>query len=180
MFIRSDQLDQLEKCDSIRYIKVITGVRRCGKTILLRQVKDSLRRCGVANNQIHFFNFSQLHRQQLADWQSLINLISKKLIENKVNYLFLDELDQLDHVPAFLQEIIKHRNVSLYITATSRSFLARLAPLQSQLVIIPVLPLSFAEFCQHHRQPVNEHTLYQYLNVGGFPFAQDVRDQLRR
>ena len=180
MFIRLDQLDQLEKCDSIRYIKVITGVRRCGKTILLRQVKDSLRRCGVANNQIHFFNFSQLHRQQLADWQSLINLISKKLIENKVNYLFLDELDQLDHVPAFLQEIIKHRNVSLYITATSRSFLARLAPLQSQLVIIPVLPLSFAEFCQHHRQPVNEHTLYQYLNVGGFPFAQDVRDQLTR
>ena len=77
MFIRSDQLDQLEKCDSIRYIKVITGVRRCGKTILLRQVKDSLRRCGVANNQIHFFNFSQLHRQQLADWQSLINLIGR-------------------------------------------------------------------------------------------------------
>lgn len=180
MFIRSNQLDQLERYDSTRCIKVITGVRRSGKTILLRQVKDSLRRRGVANNQIHFFNFNQRHRCQLVDWQSLINLISKKIIEKKVNYLFLDELDQLDHALPFLQEIIKHRNVSLYVTAASQSFLTQLAPLQARLVIIPVLPLGFAEFCQHHHQVASERSLYQYLNIGGFPFAQDVRDQLTR
>ena len=139
MFIRSIQLDQLEKCTDIQCIKVITGVRRCGKTILLRQVKDSLRRHGIANNQIHFFNFGQFHRRQLIDWHLLAASISKKLIEKKINYLFLDELDQLDHVLPFLQEIIKHHNVSLYVTAASQSFLDRLAPLQARLVIIPVL-----------------------------------------
>ncbi len=180
MFTQIYQLDQLEKCDDIQRIKVITGVRRSGKTILLRQVKDSLRRRGVANNQIHFFNFSQLHRRQLIDWQTLAASINKKLIAKKVNYLFLDELNQLDHVLPFLHEMLKHPNVSLYITAASQSFLTRLAPLQSRLVVIPVLPLGFAEFCQHHRQPTSERTLYQYLNIGGFPFVQDVRDQLTR
>lgn len=180
MFIRSIQLDQLEKCTDIQCIKVITGVRRCGKTILLRQVKDSLRRHGIANNQIHFFNFGQFHRRQLIDWHLLAASISKKLIEKKINYLFLDELDQLDHVLPFLQEIIKHHNVSLYVTAASQSFLDRLAPLQARLVIIPVLPLGFAEFCQHQHQPANQQGLYQYLNIGGFPFVQDIRDQLTR
>lgn len=180
MFTRICQLDQLENYDDNRRIKVITGVRRSGKTILLRQVKDSLRRCGVTNNQIHFINFSQLHRRQLVDWRPLASTISKKLTENKVNYLFFDELDQFDHALPFLQEMIKYQNVSLYITAAAQSFLTQLAPLQSQLVVIPVLPLGFAEFCQHHCLPASEHALYQYLNIGGFPFAQDVRDQLTR
>lgn len=180
MFTRLYQLDQLERCDDIQRIKVITGVRRSGKTILLRQVKDSLRRHGIANNQIHFINFNQLYRRQLVDWHTLASAISKKFIENKVNYLFFDELDQFDHALPFLQEMIKHQNVILYITAASQSFLTQLASLQSQLAIIPVLPLGFAEFCQHHHQPANEHTLYQYLNVGGFPFIQNIRDQLTR
>lgn len=180
MFTRICQLDQLENYDDNQRIKVITGVRRSGKTILLRQVKDSLRRRGVTNNQIHFINFSQLHRRQLVDWRPLASTISKKLTENKVNYLFFDELDQFDHALPFLQEMIKYQNVSLYITAAAQSFLTQLAPLQSQLVVIPVLPLGFAEFCQHHCLPASEHALYQYLNIGGFPFVQDVRDQLTR
>ncbi|MGN1282459.1 MAG: ATP-binding protein [Limosilactobacillus sp.] len=180
MFVRSYQLDQLKECNDNQCVKVITGVRRCGKTILLRQVKDSLRRRGVANSQIHFFNFSQFYRQQLVDWPVLAASISKKLIAKKMNYLFLDELDQFDHALPLLQAIIKHCNVSLYVTAAAQSFLTQLAPLQSRLVVIPVLPLGFAEFCQHHHQPANQHTLYQYLNVGGFPFAQGFRDQLTR
>ena len=177
MFIRSFQLDQFEKYADKSRIKVITGVRRSGKSILLRQVKSTLRRRGVNKEQLHFVSFSQLHRQLLIDWPSLAAMIKKKLVAKKENYLFLDELDQLDDAVPLLQELLNQGNVNLFVTTATRSLIDRLAPLKKQLAIISVLPLSFAEFCQYQGHPANRQGLYQYLNTGGFPFAQDVHDQ---
>lgn len=176
MFTRSFQLDQFEKYADKSRIKVITGVRRSGKSILLRQVKATLRRQGVNKAQLHVICFNQLHRQLLVDWRSLASSIKEKLVAKKENYLFLDELDQVDQVIPFLQELLSWGNINLFMTTASRSLLDRLAPLADRLVIIPVLPLSFAEFCQYQGRTANRQALYQYLNIGGFPFAQDVRD----
>lgn len=77
MFTRSFQLDQFIKYSNESWIKVITGVRRSGKSILLRQVKDSLRRNGVSMDQLHVVRFNQLHRQLLIDWPSLAASIEK-------------------------------------------------------------------------------------------------------
>ena len=178
MFKRSFQLDQFNNFSSNGVIKVFTGVRRAGKTILLRQVKDSLRRQGVENKQLTFIRFNQLHRGLLADQAGLLASIKDQLNAAKESYLFLDELDQVDHACPLLQQLNNQPNTSLFVTTSSRSLLTQLSPLQDQLMVIPVLPLSFTEFCQYHRQPANRQALYQYLNTGGFPFAQSVHDQL--
>lgn len=176
MFTRSYQLDQFAKCADKSRIKIIAGVRRSGKSILLRQVKDSLRRNGVDKGQLHVVRFKQLHRQLLIDGPSLAATIKEKLVVGRENYLFLDELDQLDQVVPFLQTLLSWGNVNLFVTTASRSLLDRLAPLAKRLVVIPVLPLGFAEFCQYQGQPADRQALYQYLNTGGFPFAQGIRD----
>jgi predicted AAA+ superfamily ATPase len=176
MFTRSYQLDQFEKCTDKSRIKVISGVRRSGKSILLRQVKDTLRRTGVGKDQLHVVHFNQLHRQLLIDGPSLAATIKEKLADQKENYLFLDELDQLDQVVPFLQTLLGWGNINLFVTTASRSLFDRLTPLAKRLVVISVLPLSFAEFCQYQGQPANHQSLYRYLNTGGFPFAQSIRD----
>ncbi|MCX2186204.1 AAA family ATPase [Limosilactobacillus pontis] len=176
MFTRSLQLDQFIKYSDKSWIKVITGVRRSGKSILLRQVKDSLRRSGVSMDQLHVVRFNQLHRQLLIDWPSLAASIEKKFAAKKENYLFLDELDQVDAVVPLLQDLLSRGNVNLFVTAATRSLIGRLSPLRAQLVVIPVLPLGFSEFCRYQGHPADHQALYRYLNTGGFPFAQGVHD----
>lgn len=176
MFTRSLQLDQFIKYSDKSWIKVITGVRCSGKSILLRQVKDSLRRSGVSMDQLHVVRFNQLHRQLLIDWPSLAASIEKKFAAKKENYLFLDELDQVDAVVPLLQDLLSRGNVNLFVTAATRSLIGRLSPLRAQLVVIPVLPLGFSEFCRYQGHPADHQALYRYLNTGGFPFAQGVHD----
>ena len=176
MFTRLLQLDQFTKYSDKSWIKVITGVRRSGKSILLRQVKDSLRRRGVGMDQLHVVRFNQLHRQLLIDWPSLAASIEKRLAAKKENYLFLDELDQVDAVVPLLQDLLSRGNVNLFVTAATRSLIDRLSPLRAQLVVIPVLPLGFSEFCRYQGHPADHQALYRYLNTGGFPFAQGVHD----
>ena len=178
MFVQISQLDQLEKYADPRLIKVISGVHRSGKTVLLQQFKDRLRRQGVSNQQFQFIRFSQLEHPQLANWSELCCSIETRLVADKPNYLFLDECDYLSEIVPLLQRLLNEDQVNIFITAASRSFLKRLAPLQERCVTISVLPLGFAEFCQYRKLPVSRHSLYQYLNRGGFPFAQEIHGTL--
>ncbi len=127
-------------------------------------------------DQLHVVRFNQLHRQLLIDWPSLAASIEKKLAAKKENYLFLDELDQVDAVVPLLQDLLSRGNVNLFVTAATRSLIGRLSPLRAQLVVIPVLPLGFSEFCRYQGHPADHQALYRYLNTGGFPFAQVVHD----
>ncbi|MCH3921376.1 ATP-binding protein [Limosilactobacillus sp.] len=174
MFVRNLQLDQLEKYADSQLIKVISGVHRSGKTVLLQQLKDRLRRQGVSNDQFQFIRFGQ----QLASGADLWNTIESRLVAGKPNYLLLDEFDYLPEIIPLLQRLLKDGRANVFITAASRSFLKRLAPLEERCVTIPVLPLGFAEFCQYRNLPASSHSLYQYLNRGGFPFAQEVHGSL--
>ncbi|WP_267201217.1 ATP-binding protein [Limosilactobacillus kribbianus] len=178
MFAQISQLDQLEKYTDPRLIKVIIGVHRSGKTVLLQQFKDRLRRRGVSNQQFQFIRFSRLEHQLLANWPDLWRSIDSRLVAGKPNYLFLDEFDYLPEIIPFLQQLLRQEQVNVFITAASQSFLKRLAPLQERCVTISILPLGFAEFCQYRNLPASRHSLYQYLNRGGFPFAQEVHGAL--
>lgn len=174
MFIRNCYIDQLKKIQKNNFIGVLVGVKRSGKTILLEQYRTLLRRLGVSNRQIQVINFNRITDRHLLNSSSLYQQISKKLIEEKQNYLFLDELEAIGDFLPLLRKLQAIANLTIFITGSTTATLAALTPMKARCCIIPILPLTFSEYLEYHHEQPSLHCLYQYLNQGGFPFSQDL------
>lgn len=174
MFAHLLQLDQLKNSKCNLNIKIILGVRRSGKTTLINQYQACLKRNGVPSRQITTINFERSPLLVSQGAAELGKQIKNKLAKNKINYLFLDELDVLPNYQELIGRLVGCANIDLYITGSDSriSQLANKFPCQ----LIPVYPLNYHEFIDYHRQPADFTSLYHYLNRGGFPFAQGIRD----
>ena len=95
--IRQQYLDQLTLSKDQNVIKVVTGVRRSGKSTLLELFQDTLREQGIADSQIQSFNFEEEKNVELRDWRKLHHRIEQKLVPDKMNYIFLDEVRSEEH-----------------------------------------------------------------------------------
>ena len=146
--IRTAYLNKLKDFKEKNLIKVITGIRRSGKSVLMEQFQDELRKSGVSNRQIVSLNFEMLENEKLLDYNTLHDYIKKQLCVGEWTYVFLDEI-QL--VPAFQKTINSLRTkdlVDIYITGSNSSLLSsELATLLTgRCITIHVLPLSFKEY----------------------------------
>lgn len=92
MIERKEYLNQLESWKDKQIIKVITGIRRCGKSTLLRQFQDRLIKNGVSQTQIISINFEDMQFEDLLDYKNLYKYIQDQIIENVKMYIFLDEV----------------------------------------------------------------------------------------
>lgn len=173
MFVRSKQLDQLKDAISDSTIKVVYGVRRAGKTTLLEQFRSYLKRQGVPSVRILIYDFEHVTPSQM-DPVLLFQQIRKKLIKDQATYLFLDELGAVPNYQLLVQKLVRLPQVDLYVTSSSTS-ITRLAN-QFPCRMIYLGPLGFREFVDYHQLPANLSSLYHYLNTGGFPFAQEIRN----
>ena len=97
MIQRPEYLDFLIKLKDKKIIKVITGIRRCGKSTLFKLFKEYLLENKVSKEQIISINFENPKDNIFNDWQELYNYINKKLVKNKMNYIFLDEIQILNN-----------------------------------------------------------------------------------
>lgn len=177
MFNRNIYIDQLQEEQQNKIIRVLVGVRRSGKTILLEQYRAFLRRQEIKNGQIQVINFNRLTDPHLLDPAFLYQRIKKKLIKGKQNYFFLDELEAIGDFLPLVSKLHVIDNLTIFITGSTAATLAALAPIKDRCRIIPVLPLTFSEYLEcHHEQPSFQR-LYQYLNQGGFPFSQGLYSQ---
>lgn len=175
MFIRSNYLDQLLNHDPQQPLKILVGVRRSGKSTLLEQVRASLRRQGVTNDQLHTLRFNRYTDPALRQPKSLLAAIKKELTTGKPNYLFLDELEFLTDCSEILVSLAQLPKLTVFITGSSTNSLTMTAPIRDQCQVIPIFPLTFSEYlAAHHWQPSAQH-LHHYLNTGGFPLAQQLR-----
>lgn len=174
MFARSFQLDQLRKskCDST--IKIIFGIRRSGKSTLINQYQAWLKQDGISCRQIKTIDFEQDLNFFALNITTIVNKIKKSLIKEQVNYLFLDELESLPNYQQLVRQLVKLTNVDLYITGSDHQICKLAQQFPSQL--IAVRPFRFHEFIDFHHQPADFTSLYHYLNRGGFPFVQNIRD----
>ena len=96
MVLRKEYLSQLTAWREEQVIKVITGVRRCGKSTLLKQYQDQLLQQGVSQDQIITINFEELEYEHLLDYQALYQYIKERLCPNRMTYIFLDEIQKVD------------------------------------------------------------------------------------
>lgn len=172
MIIRQEYLNQLRLLKNQKVIKVITGIHRSGKSTLLELFRDDLKKQNIAKEQIQFFNFEEEKNVDLRDWRKLHQTIEEKLIQNKMNYIFLDEIQKVDHFEELVNSLFVKKNVDLYITGSNAFLLSsELATLLTgRYISIHLLPFSFKEYTEMYPDETNYDRLFEkYLNSSSFP-----------
>lgn len=173
MILRKEYLKNLIEFQNKDVIKVITGVRRCGKSTLFRQFMDYLLESGVSDEQIIFINLEDLDHEALLEYKTLYAYITERLSENKQFYVFVDEVQQCPHFEKVIDSLFIKHNVDVYITGSNAYMLSgEIATLVSgRYITIDMLPLSFREYFYNvENNMTKEKAFNQYLKSGSFPY----------
>ncbi len=175
MIIRNEYMNQLQAWKDEQVIKVVTGIRRCGKSTLLRQFQDKLLRDGVTREQIISINFEDLDFEELLDYKALYSYIKERLCPDKMTYIFLDEIQKVDSFPKAVDSLFIKENTDIYITGSNAYLLSGdLATLLTgRYVELSMHPLSFAEY-QEYSGESGEKALSDYMKFGGFPYLSQM------
>ena len=190
---RKEYLDFLVKSKDRQIIKVVSGVRRCGKSTLFEIYKDFLLENGVAKNQIISINFEDMDYEELTDYKKLYEYIKSKMIGDKKNYIFLDEIQHVDKFEKVVDSLFIKENTDLYITGSNAYFMSsELATLLSgRYIELKMLPLSFKEYYQakleyeklEQKENRTSKTLIQYYNEyivnSSFPYTLQLDSDLK-
>ncbi len=179
MIRRETYLTDLERLKDKRFIKVLTGVRRSGKSTLLALFQEQLITDQVSQTQIQSYNFEDLALADYLDYRKLYEKITDNLQADQMNYIFLDEIQMVPEFERVLDSLFIKENVDLYVTGSNAYMLSgELATLLSgRYVELKVYPLSFVEFFS--ALGGDKATVFQrYLEFGGFPYATEIPDEL--
>lgn len=176
LIARNEYLEQLKTWREKDMIKVVTGVRRCGKSTLFELYIDHLKSTGVKPEQIISINLEDVDNAELLNHATLHEYIKARLCDNKWTYVFIDEVQNCDEYERALSSLYLRKNVDIYITGSNAYMLSgELATkLTGRYVTIDMLTLSFAEYCQAIVIPDNRKRFVQYMNFGGFPYTTAI------
>jgi len=178
MVERKEYLDELWKWKDQNVIKVVTGLRRCGKSTLLGMFQALLEDSGVDGKQIISINFEDLQYESLTDYSKLYQYISDHLCQSGMNYIFLDEIQMVADFQKAVNSLHLKDNVDLYITGSNAYMLSgELATLLSgRYVEIRMLPLSFQEYRKLKGDSDADSQFSEYLRYGGLPYIATLDD----
>ena len=172
MVERKEYLDQLEQWREEQVIKVVTGIRRCGKSTLLSQYQDRLKAGGVPAEQIVSVNFEELEYEELLDYRKLYAYLKQRLVAGQTTYIFLDEIQKVPDFEKVVDSLYVKPDVDIYITGSNAYMLSGdLATLLTgRYVEIRMLPLSLKEFLAVTGLE-EERGFAEYLRSGGLPYV---------
>jgi len=176
--LRHQYLDTLRVLKDKNLIKVITGVRRSGKSTLMTQFQDLLRK---ENSKVNILaiNFDTPEFRDLAekDWNAVYSFIEKKIKKKAVNYIFLDEVQNVAEFEKLLEGLFVHPDIDLYVTGSNAYLLSsELATLLTgRAYEVHVMPFSFKEYSEFSNSGKSvERVFADYLQTGGFPEAVNL------
>lgn len=174
MVTRETYLQKLRLLKNQNVIKVITGIRRCGKSTLLEAFKNELKASGVSSDGIIFLNFEERENLNLTDWTTLYDEIIKKIKTNKKYYVFLDEVQLVNNFENLINSLFTKKQIDLYVTGSNAYLLSsELATLLTgRYIAINVQPYSFREYTLAYQEEKNIDRLFRkYINASSFPEA---------
>ena len=172
MVERKEYLDQLWMWKDEQQIKVVTGIRRCGKSVLLEQYQQRLLEDGVTPQQIISINFENLDYEHLKDYMALYTYLKERLCPDKMTYIFLDEIQEVQHFEKVVDSLYIREDVDIYITGSNAYMLSgELATLLSgRYIEIKMLPLSFREYTVVTGLS-KEEAFAEFMKTGGIPYV---------
>ena len=175
MVERKEYLEQLWSWKDESLIKVVTGLRRCGKSTLLMQYQNRLRQSGVEEEQIVSINFEDLDYEPLLDYRELYKYIKERLCLNKMTYIFLDEVQNVPSFEKVIDSIYVKENTDVYITGSNSYMLSSdlATSLSGRYVEISLLPLSFREYLTLTGLE-KQKAFSEYMNTGGLPYVASM------
>ncbi|MDR3264812.1 MAG: ATP-binding protein, partial [Synergistaceae bacterium] len=174
MIKRDEYLKKLIGFRDRQLIKVITGIRRCGKSTLLEIYRQHLLSAGVSDGRIISINFEDMDNDHLRQPRELHDHIVSRLDRDAMNYVFLDEVQAVEDFPRVVDSLFIKKNVDVYITGSNAYMLSEeIATLLSgRYVELSMLPLSFAEYVSSFGDRTDLSRRYSdYLRYSSFPYA---------
>lgn len=178
MIIRDAYLNQLIQLKDEHLIKVITGIRRCGKSTLMTQFQDWLRQSGVPHENIVSLNFEERENAVFTDWQAVYDHIMKELPDDGSRYVFLDEVQAIPSFEKLVDALFVKQGIDLYITGSNAYLLSSELGtfLSGRYISINMHPFSFAEYVASFPEEQNTDRLFrQYMNNSCFPQAVNMQ-----
>lgn len=176
LVVRREYLERLNNLKRKKLIKIVTGIRRCGKSTVLEMFRAQLLNEGVEENQIIFLNLEEYENKDLRNPDALYSYIKERLT-SKMNYIILDEIQRVENFPDVVDSLYVKKNVDLYLAGSNSSLLSsEIATLISgRYVEIKMLPLSFKEFVVATKQEDNLSKAYnQYVSTSSFPYVLEL------
>lgn len=178
MIERKEYLNRLIAGREKKVIKVVTGVRRCGKSTLFQLYIDYLKSTGVTDDQIISVNLEDIDYENLLNYKALYEYVKERLQKDKYTYVFLDEVQNCMDFEKAVDSLYIKPNVDVYITGSNAYMLSgELATLLSgRYITIEMLPLSFREYCiaQAGNGKSLRENFNDYLRFGSFPYIAQL------
>ncbi|MBP3476360.1 MAG: ATP-binding protein [Lachnospiraceae bacterium] len=177
MIKREIYLDRIRPFYESEMVKVITGIRRCGKSTIMRQIIDEIRDNGIGADHIVYINFEDYKYRKISNADALYEYIEARIKDDKKYYLFFDEIQNVDEFELVINSFRATHNTSIFITGSNSKLLSgELAShLSGRTLSFRVMPFNFQEFCEFKKSEGQERTLDEYmqefLTWGGFPLV---------
>ena len=178
--IREEYLNKLIALKDKHIIKIITGIRRCGKSTLFEIYQDYLINSGVSSEQIISINFEDYDYEELLEPHKLYEYVKNKIITGKKMYIFLDEIQNVIDFHKVIDSLFIKKNIDLYLTGSNAYMLSSdIATLISgRYVEIKMLPLSFKEYVQSTGDKNDLTKKYKdYIEFSSFPYVLELKNQ---
>lgn len=173
MIERPNYLQELISFKEKDLIKIVTGIRRCGKSTLFDLYIEYLLANGVNKNQIIRMNLEEYEFNDIVDYNDLCNYVNSKLVIDKMNYVFIDEVQRVIDFQKACDSLYIKKNIDLYITGSNSKLLSgELATLLSgRYVEIKMLPLSFKEYISYVGEVDIQKKYVDYITKSSFPYT---------
>ena len=173
MIERPDYLQELISFKEKDLIKIVTGIRRCGKSTLFDLYIEYLLLNGVNKDQIIRINLEEYEFNDIIDYNDLYDYVNSKLLNDKMNYVFIDEVQKINEFQKACDSLYIKKNVDLYITGSNSKLLSgELATLLSgRYVEIKMLPLSFKEYISYVGETDIQKKYVDYITKSSFPYT---------
>jgi len=181
MIKRVFYLEQIKPFMHTDLIKILIGVRRSGKSTLLKQIIDELKTTNIHENQIIYLNFEDYEIRKYKDENLLYDYLVSRLAKNKKTYIFLDEVQEVNHFEKVVNSLNATKNVDIYLTGSNSKMLSGeyATLLTGRYKSFNIFPFSFKEMKTYHKDLDHKSLFNLYIAYGGFPVIQmfDQADQ---
>ena len=175
MIVREQYLERIRPFYDSEMIKVITGIRRCGKSTIMKQIINELISNNVPENRIIYINFEDYKYRKISTPDALYEYIENKIEGDKKYYLFIDEIQNVDEFELVINSFRATHNISIFITGSNSKLLSgELAShLSGRTISFRIMPFSFKEYWlfQKEKGKSKEELLSEYMIWGGFPLV---------
>lgn len=162
-------------------IKILVGIRRCGKSVILKQIIDEIKQNGIKEDHIIYINFELLEYEELQDYKKLHTYIKENIKDDKTYYIFLDEIQRVEKFETVINSLrASLDNISIFITGSNSKLLSNelSTVLSGRYVLFNIYPLSYKEFTKlTNKNPKSDETFWDFVKWGGLPNRTQFTDE---